>query len=90
MIAQVPADTNQVHLPILLRPFIEKLAPLGRSIAVAFIHHKLKPRFGLTYADVRAYSSELAKVREALERTERECKAQEAAAAQAEPASEKR
>jgi hypothetical protein len=82
IIEQVPADTDKVHLPILLRPLLEKLARLDRSLATAFLHHKLKPRFGLTYTDVRAYASDLTQIREESERTEREHKAQEAAAAQ--------
>ncbi len=82
IIEQVPADTDKVHLPILLRPLLEKLARMDRSLATAFLHHKLKPRFGLTYTDVRAYASDLTQAREKLELGERERKAQEAAAAQ--------
>ncbi|MBI5034073.1 MAG: bifunctional DNA primase/polymerase [Chloroflexi bacterium] len=84
MVTRVPIDTDKARLPILLRTIIEKLAVLDRTIAVAFIQHKLKPHFGLTFADVRAHTSDLAKIREELEIAERVRKAQEAAAAQAE------
>lgn len=80
MVDQVPADADKVHLPLLLRPLLEKLARLDRSLVSAFLQHKLKPRFELTYADVRAYASDVAQVREEFQRAERERRAQEAAA----------
>ncbi len=70
LVDQVPADADKVHLPILLRPLLEKLARLDRSLVTAFLQHKLKPRFELTYADVRAYASDVAQVREELQRAE--------------------
>ncbi len=79
MIGQVPADTDKVHLAIVLRPLLERLARLDRTLATAFLHHKLRPRFGLTYADVRAYASDLTKLREDWENEERERKTQEEA-----------
>ena len=89
MLAHVPPDTDKVRLPIMLRPFFEKLALMDRSIGVAFIQHKIKSRFGLTFAETRAYLGDLKIVREESQRAERARKTQTAAIAQAEAAKPK-
>ncbi len=66
----VPTDTDKLRLPLVLRPILEELAPMDKAIASAFLNYKIKPHFGLTYSAVRAYESDLAKLRDAWEQSE--------------------
>ncbi|MBM3127364.1 MAG: hypothetical protein FJ009_01870, partial [Chloroflexi bacterium] len=69
-VEQVPADTDKLRLPLVLRPILEELAPMGKAISSAFLNYKIKPHFGLTYSAVRAYESDLAKLRDGWEQSE--------------------
>jgi hypothetical protein len=69
-VEQVPADTDKLRLPLVLRPILEKLAPMDRAVASAFLNYKIKPHFGLSYSSVRAYESDLTKLRDAWEQSE--------------------
>lgn len=86
---RIPADVDKIRLPILLPPILQDLAKLDKAVATTFLCRAVKSRFALTYAEIRAYESDLVTLRETWERAEKERRAKEALAAQAEAAKPK-
>ncbi len=77
---KIAVNTDKVRLPQRLNLILDSLATLDNPTATAFLEHRIKTRFGLSYMEIRAYQSNVSRRREVLEREKARRSAQSASA----------
>jgi len=60
MIEQIPEDADKMELPELLKPSLRLIAALEPAERRMHLHYLVKPRFGLTRDDMKAYEKTVA------------------------------
>lgn len=59
----ISENIDHLELRPLLQPVLEGLVQLDKATEAAFLEHRIKPRFGMSFIEVRAYGGMLADLR---------------------------